>query len=303
MEANSISSAVSATGAMIASNAADETRATAWQAGATALKAHWPEYMMEAAELGIFMVSACAFTILLEHPSSPIHTFIPDPLLRRFLIGLAMAGTALALIYSGWGQQSGAHMNPAVTLTFLRLKKIAPWDAVFYVLAQFAGGIAGVMVISAAVGMAVRHPSVNYAATLPGTAGPGVAFVAEASISFLLLLTVLLVSNDRKLGRFTGFFAATLIATYITFEAPLSGMSMNPARTFGSALSAHAFSGLWIYFVAPPMGMLLAAEVYVRLRSASAVYCAKLNHQNPKRCIFACRFAELARTPASTSQQ
>src|SRR5262245_62897595 len=85
---------------------------------------HWPEYAMEAAELGIFMISACVFTVLLQHPASPVRALLPDPFLRRALTGLAMAGTAIALIFSQWGTQSGAHFNPAVTLTFLRLTKI-----------------------------------------------------------------------------------------------------------------------------------------------------------------------------------
>ena len=117
--------------------------------------------------------------------------------------------------------------------------------------------------------------------------------MAEVLISFVLLLTVLTVSNNKKLARHTGLFGGMLIASYITFEAPLSGMSMNPARTFGSAFLAKSFDALWLYFLAPPIGMLAAAEVYVRLRSVRAVHCAKYHHNNDKRCIFRCRFAEL----------
>src|ERR1043166_8954154 len=101
-----------------------------------ALKKHWPEYLMEAAELGGFMISASAFTILLYHPASPAVLAIPPEFLRRALTGMAMGLTAIALIYSPWGKQSGAHMNPAFTLTFFRLGKVAPWDAAFYIIAQ-----------------------------------------------------------------------------------------------------------------------------------------------------------------------
>jgi aquaporin Z len=267
-------------------------RTSAWDAAVYAVATHWPEYCMEAAELGIFMISACVITALIEYPGSPLRVLLPDPFVRRALIGLAMACTAILLIFSGWGKQSGAHFNPAVTLTFLRLKKIRPWDAFFYVLAQFAGGVLGVLIASALVGMAIAHPTVRYAVTAPN-AGWRVAFLAELIISFFLFLTVLFVSNTKNLARYTGFFSGALVATYITFEAPLSGMSMNPARSFASALPAHAFDGLWIYFLAPPIGMLLAAELYLRLRSANAVYCAKYHHHNGKRCIFNCRFAEL----------
>src|SRR2546428_13518921 len=84
------------------------------------MRRHWPESLMEAAGLGLFMISAAVFATLFEHPASPIHQAIPDPFLRRTLMGFAMGLTAVAIIYSPWGQQSGAHINPAITLTFLR---------------------------------------------------------------------------------------------------------------------------------------------------------------------------------------
>jgi aquaporin Z len=82
-----------------------------------ALKNHWPEYLIEGACLGLFMISAFSFGTIFEHPASP------HPLMRRFLMGLAMGGTAIAIIYSPWGKQSGAHINPSTTLTFFRLGK------------------------------------------------------------------------------------------------------------------------------------------------------------------------------------
>lgn len=99
---------------------------------------------MEAAALGIFMVSACIVGVLLEYPASPVHGTLPEAVVRQTLGGIAMGLTAVGIISSPWGQRSGAHMNPALTLTFLSLAKIAPWDALFYVIAQFAGGVAGV---------------------------------------------------------------------------------------------------------------------------------------------------------------
>ena len=103
-----------------------------WSEGmVAALKAHWPEYVMEALELGIFMISACAFSVLLFHPASPISHRINNDLLTRALMGVAMGATAIAIIFSPLGKRSGAHFNPAVTLTYLRLGKVAPWDAAF----------------------------------------------------------------------------------------------------------------------------------------------------------------------------
>jgi aquaporin Z len=269
-----------------------------------ALTQHWPEYLMEAAGLGLFMLSASVFGALLEHPSSPVRQALTDPLLRRALMGLAMGGTAIAIIFSPWGKRSGAHINPSVTLTFLRLGKVEPWDAVFYVLAQFTGAIAGMILAATLLRHILAHPAINYVATLPGPSGAGLAFLAEALISFVLMGVILLVSNTSSIARLTGFFAGALVALYIAFEAPLSGMSMNPARTFGSAVVGQVWHDLWIYFIAPPIGMLLAAELYKRgvvsvvlspllpraVRTAHAttprVMCAKLNHDPAYRCIF-----------------
>ncbi len=232
---------------------------------------------------------ACGFTALLEHPASPVHQAIPSSFIRRMLIGAAMGATAVALIYSPWGKQSGAHFNPAVTLTFYRLGKVSRWDAIFYILAQFVGGVAGVLATLAVLGPVIRHSSVNYVVTVPGAGGAVVAFLGELVISFVLMLTVLTVMKTARLARFTGWFAGALVALYITAEAPLSGMSMNPARSFGSALPAHLWTAWWIYFTAPPLGMLLAAELYQR-RHRIPVICAKLHHHNDKRCIFRCGY-------------
>ncbi len=263
----------------------------AWHA---ALRNHWPEYLMEAAELGLFMVSAGVLTILLYHSDSPVVAAIPNELVRRVLIGLAMGLTAVALIYSPWGKRSGAHMNPAVTLTFFRLGKIAPWDAALYIAAQFLGGIAGVALVAMFAGEFLAHPSVNYVATVPGAGGAWVAFAAEAGISFVLFMVVLMVSNREKLARHTGLFAGVCVALFITFESPYSGMSMNPARTLGSALLPQLWNSLWIYFTAPVLGMLVAAEVFPLLNGR--VSCAKLHHQNRHRCIF-CEYQQARQKP------
>lgn len=258
-----------------------------------AFRHHWPEYLMESAELGLFMVSACLFTALLQHPASPARQFFPSPFVRMALTGIAMGSTLLLLIHTPWGKRSGAHMNPATTLMFFRLRKLETWDALFYVFFQFVGGLAGVAISLLILGPFLTHPNVNFAATSPGPSGVLAAFLAELVISFLLAFTVLSISNSPRLSAFTPYFAAALVATYITFEAPFSGMSMNPARTLGSAVPAHAFQALWIYFTAPPIGMLVAAELYLRLPSTRAVYCAKYHHNNRQRCIFRCRYAEL----------
>ena len=256
-----------------------------------AFRNHWPEYLIEAAALGVFMLSACVFAVLLEHPMSPLHQSLEDSAFpRRILMGIAMGLTALGIISSPWGRRSGAHMNPSVTLAFFSLGKISLWDALFYVAFQFAGGIAGMAVANALIGPPLQHSAVNYVVTGPGPQGPAIAFAAEFAISLVLMITVLIVSNSHSLSRLTPAFAATLVAAFITFEAPLSGMSMNPARTFGSAFQANEWTALWVYFTAPVAGMLFAATLYRARRGAHSVFCAKLHRCDGKRCIFHCRY-------------
>jgi aquaporin Z len=256
-----------------------------------AVRTHWPEYLMEAAALGMFMVSACFFGVLLEHTSG-----LPG----RLLGGIAMGLTAVAIISSPWGQRSGAHMNPALTLNFLCLGKIAPWDALFYVIAQFAGGMAGVLVSAWILGPALAR--VQFVVTIPGAAGPWVAFGAEFTISFLLVSIVLNVANSRRFTRFTPWVAGFLVAGFISVESPLSGMSMNPARTVGSAFPSGIWTAIWVYFLAPTAAMVSAGQMYRHWHGASRVFCAKYHHHNTQRCIFRCGFSQLT-NPGAINEQ
>jgi aquaporin Z len=251
--------------------------------------------VIEGAGLGFFLVIAAAFATLLEYPGSPVHHALPNPTLRRALMGLAMGLCVVAIVYSPWGKRSGAHLNPAITLTFLHLGKVRPWDAFFYVLAQVAGGSIGVLVMAALIGPPFIDPPVRSVATLPGPQGSGVAFIVEMAMAFGMMLMVLCTTNTRRFARSTGLFAGLLVAMYIFLAAPLSGMSMNPARSFASDLPAHMFHAFWVYLLAPTSGMLLAAETYTLL--GGHVICAKLHHRNRQRCIFNCGY----RSPSASA--
>jgi len=268
-----------------------------------ALREHWPEYLIEGWALGTFMVSAGLVATLLGAPASPVYRALPDPVWRQAVGGIAMGLTAIALIHSGWGKRSGAHMNPAVTLTFLRLGKIRGWDALFFVIAQLLGGLGGVLLVAALAGHAFRDPPVSYAATLPGPAGPAAAFAAELVISAALMLTVLSLTAAARLAPYTGLVVGCLVATYITFESPLSGMSMNPARSLASAAPGMLWHHLWIYLTAPLLGMLAGAQLFLMLAGRRRVLCAKLLHPLGVRCIH-CGYEprEGARGDASPAQ-
>ena len=118
-------------------------RTAAVAAGCSMTRDHLPEYAAEAFGLGLFMMSACGFGVLLFHPASPVPAALPSLMLRSALMGLAMGLTCVLNMYSPWGRRSGAHLNPSVTLAFYRLGKLSRKDAVGYILAQFVGGLAG----------------------------------------------------------------------------------------------------------------------------------------------------------------
>jgi aquaporin Z len=148
-------------------------------------------------------------------------------------------------------------MNPAVTLAFHTLGKIGGWDAAFSIAAQVAGGALGAGLCRLLLGPALAE--VNYVATAPGPAGAGAAFAAEFAISFLLLSIVLRVACVRR----TPWVAGALVALFIAFESPLSGMSMNPARTFASAVHAGIWTDFFdVYVVAPVTAMIVAAQFH-----------------------------------------
>jgi aquaporin Z len=271
-------------------NAPEHQRPTFCPGGALnavgSLRCHWPEYLMEAAGLALYMIFTCAFATLLQHPASPVRHFIVSPVVRRALMGVAIGGTMAAIILTPWGKQSGGHFNPAITFTFYRLGTVELWDTLFYSTAQFTGAIGGVAIAAYLLRGAARNDAVRYAVTVPGAHGNAGAFIAELTISFVLMSTILFVSNRTTLAQFTPYFVGALYAIYITFETPLSGMSMNPARTVGSAFYASYWHALWIYFIAPTLGMLAGAELFLRAHGGLAPYCAKLHHANDKRCIF-----------------
>jgi aquaporin Z len=247
-------------------------------------------YFYEAAELAIFMISACICTTLLFHTSYPALRLVPDAALRRCIMGVAMGLTAVCIIRSPMGQRSGAHFNPAITLAYFRLGKIAKRDAFFYVVFQFIGGVAGVALSALLLGKRLSAPSVDYAVTIPGRYGTAAAFGAELFMSALLMGVVLWASNRPTVAPYTSYMVGVLISFYILVFAPVSGFSINPARTTGSAVFACVWTAVWVYFTAPLLGMMGAAEIYARVYGADRVLCAKLHPGLKYPCPFQCNF-------------
>jgi aquaporin Z len=241
---------------------------------------HWPEYATEAAGLALIMlVSALATTVVTNSLAGLAGGW------QRVIEAACIAGTVLILIYSPWGRQSGAHFNPAVTLTFFLLGRVWCWDAACYIGAQFAGGVAGIWAAAQLAGPALSRPPVLWIITHPGVDGPAIAFVAECLIAFTLMGTVLLVGGTT-FAPLAGACSAAWLFAFVCLEAPLSGCSMNPARSFASALLAARWGDFWIYAAAPPLGMVAAAAVVTRVvRTLPRMHCAKLLADPRRRCI------------------
>jgi aquaporin Z len=172
-------------------------------------------------------------------------------------------------------------------LCFLRLGKLAPAEALGYITAQLVGSVVGVLLAASLLPGFVSHPTVNYVATTP-TAGVGPAFLAEFALAFLMLSAVMTVNRSRRFAPYTGAVAAVLVTLFISVAAPISGMSINPARSFGSAVWAHLWAGFWIYLSAPLLGMLTGVELHRLLTNRHERLCGKLNHDETVACFVRC---------------
>ena len=250
-----------------------------------ALRRHWPEYAIEGWALGMFMISASVATVLSYDPRSPTFGLIENEFWKRALMALAMAGTAAAIIYSPWGKRSGAHMNPAFTLSFWVMGKINTVDAVYYALFQFVGGLAGSLLSYVLTGGLLADPQANWAATVPGPQGVAAALFSELIIAFILMFVVAVMLNS-KFDQLIGIVAGGLIFLYVLYESPYSGFGMNPARSFSSALPADTWTAFWVYLIAPPTGMLTAVFVHSYVLGLPADFTQpKLNPNYVTRCI------------------
>ena len=210
-------------------------------------------------------------------------------------VGVGVAVATFVIIRSPFGRRTGAHLNPAITLAYLWLDRIHRWDVIFYVAAQFTGGLAGVFLAYQLLGHHLSAPPVRYVITLPGHYGNAIAFLAEFLLSALTMGVVLFATNHRRLAQFSPLFVALIIIVGYVLGPSISGFSVNPARSFSSAFFAWIWHGIWIYLAAPCLGMLAAAALYVRSMGPSQIYCAKVFHDLETPCPFPCRIKELYR--------
>ena len=229
------------------------------------LRRHWPHYLTEAAGIMLFLVMSTLATVVVQYPGSPLRWALAGHgQLRLAIIGAVVGLTIVVIVYSPWGKRSGAHVNPAVTLGFWTLGKIKTADAIWYVLAQAAGAVLAGQLLLLTLGPVFAHPTVDYVLTqpvpLPG--GQLIAFAAEFLITFFMTAALLLCLHSKLFKKLAGWILGLLLAVYIVYETPYSGMSLNPARSLGSAVAAGHYAGLWVYLVAPPLAAWLAAVLF-----------------------------------------
>lgn len=223
---------------------------------------HWRHYLAEAAGLAFFIMSASIITTQLRYKEAWLHGIITTPFAQLATLGLLMSFVVAAIVYTPWGNKSGAHINPAVTIAMWRLGKIDTHDALFYIFSQFVGAVAAVQIAGLILGAGYMKDGTNYVVTQPGPAGATAAFIAEWIISFVLMMVLMWALNDEKREKYAGLMLAILLGFYLVVEEPFSGMSLNPARSFASAFAAREWKDFWIYFVAPISAMLAAAEIF-----------------------------------------
>jgi aquaporin Z len=249
-----------------------------------AARPHWKPYAAEFVGTALLVFVGLSAVIYDFGPGSPVGAALPAPFARRLLTGFLFGGTGALIALSPLGRISGAHLDPVLSWAFWLSGSLGALDAAGYTAAQFAGALAGAAALPAAWGP--FGAAVRFGATLPGAGlgalggggGAAAAWAAvggEAATTFALVGGILWFVGHPRLRPYTPALIPPLVALLVAFEAPLSGTSMNPARSLGPALPGHALGVLWIYVLGPAVGAAAAAVAAVR---PGRVHVAKIAH-------------------------
>ena len=220
----------------------------------------WKLFVAEAAGTALLLGVGLSIVIFDFGSGSPMVRLLPDAALRRLITGFLFGTTGAAIALSPLGKESGAHINPVVTLAFWLMGKLKVRHALGYVAAQMAGAVLGALPLLA---WGAMGRSVAFGATEPGAAYGAVwALAGETVTSFALVFGLFLFLRHVSLKRFTPALFPPLYAIMVWLEAPISGTSTNPARSFGPSLIAGVWNGWWIYWLGPLIGTLIAVALY-----------------------------------------
>jgi aquaporin Z len=247
------------------------------------LDPHLPDYLAEFAGTAFLLFVGLTAVAWDFGAGSPVVRHIASAPGRRLITGTIFAGAGTLIVLSPLGRRSGGHLNPAVSLAFHRLGKMRNRDLLGYVVAQLLGGLTGALVARFAWGR--RALSTHLGATQPGAAGLVIAIVAELGLTFALMTLILEFVDHERLMRYTAYAVWVFVAFLVMVEAPISGTSLNPARSLGPAVVAPLYHDLWLYLIVPPLGAVAAAMLF-RVRKHRTTPCAKLLHDEEHPCLF-----------------
>ena len=212
--------------------------------------------------------------IFMFSESSPFVALVPGLTLRRILNGFLFGSIGSTIALSRLGRISGAHINPVVTMGFWLVGKLTGRSAIGYVIAQFCGAVLGSipLLLWGSMGR-----SMAYAVTLPGKGySTPVVVLGEVATTFCLIAYLCVFLSFHRLRRYTPFFIPVLFAIMVPIEGGISGISVNPARSFGPSVISDVWDGWWIYWIGPVVGGLLAILACNSL--ARRIEVAKLYH-------------------------
>jgi aquaporin Z len=247
---------------------------------------HWPEYGAELVGTAFLIIVGLSAVVFDFGQGLPMSHLIPSMSLRLLIMGLIFAGSGSLVAISPFGRLSGAHINPSVSLAFLVQGKMQVHDFFGYVIGQIAGAILGEVILVLAWGSYAA--SVHNGMPLPGAGYPlWLVFLAETVLTFLLVFLIFVFVSSHRMMHWTPLMNWLLVATMVWQEAPISGTSLNPARSFAPALLTGLWLDQWIYWLAPPLGALFAVGAF-RLLSAGErdVLTGKLFHVPHYRSVF-----------------
>jgi len=234
-------------------------------------------YLAEGAGTALLVWFGLSMVILFFGHGSKLATLLPSAALRRLLAG-ACFGTVGALItISPLGRVSGAHINPAVSLTFWLEGKLAWRDTLGYVLAQLLGALLGAcaLLLWAAMGRGMQYG----ATTVGAGVSVWVALGGEVLATLALVLAIFITAAHASTRRFTPWTIPPLFAWLVWWEGPWSGASGNPARSLGPALLSGQWAHFWIYVLGPLLGAALAiALLRLPMLGRHRVQVARLYH-------------------------
>jgi aquaporin Z len=247
---------------------------------------HWPEYGAELLGTAFLLFAGVSAVIIDFGTGSPVAGDLPDQSARLLVTGLLFAGSGSLVAISPLGRLSGGHINPAVSLAFWMHGKMRHIDLGGYVVSQFLGAILGSSLVVIVWGE--RASSIGDGVTVPGAGFPlWTVFLAEVSLTFLLVIFIFHFVSSHRLMRWTPLMVWILVGVMVWLEAPISGTSLNPARSLGPALVSWTWHDQWIYFLAPPLGALLAVVIFRLLTAGERdVLTGKLFHVPHYRSVF-----------------